>query len=188
MGQVGVFSRGQILAAGELALYSDGGSGWGMAASAMAPMWDTWNQQAKRSAAGPSAHAHYLPAPSGHLDQCFSPGVLLEPEDSYLGCKQLSLWLIQPHVPPAISLVLPPDPPPPRPRKTFSSLGKYYSQCISSTNPLTTAFQSYCKASKVPQQRISEHRGQEEFLVISASLPAKNLPEAMSMEKATCLD
>lgn len=141
-----------------------------------------------RSAAGPSAHAHYLPAPSGHLDQCFSPGVLLEPEDSYLGCKQLSLWLIQPHVPPAISLVLPPDPPPPRPRKTFSSLGKYYSQCISSTNPLTTAFQSYCKASKVPQQRISEHRGQEEFLVISASLPAKNLPEAMSMEKATCLD
>ena len=119
MGQVGVFSRGQILAAGELALYSDGGSGWGMAASATAPMWDTWNQQAKRSAAGPSAHAHYLPAPSGHLYQCFSPGVLLEPEDSYLGCKQLSLWLIQPHVPPAISLVLPPDPPPPRHGKPF---------------------------------------------------------------------
>lgn len=74
MGQVGVFSRGQILAAGELALYSDGGSGWGMAASATAPMWDTWNQQAKRSAAGPSAHAHYLPAPSGHLRPVLLPG------------------------------------------------------------------------------------------------------------------
>ena len=186
MDQVGVFSRGQVLAVGELALYSDGGSGWCIAASTMAPMRDGWNQQAKRTAAGPSTHVHYLPAPSGPLDQCFSLGVLLEPKDSCLGCEQLSLQLIQPHAPPAISLVLPPDPPPPRPQKTSSSLEKSYSHCISSTNPLTTAFQSYCKASKVPQQRISEHRGQKEFLVISASLPAKNLPETMNMEKATC--
>lgn len=173
-------------AAGKLALYSDGGPGWYMAASTVAPMWDRWNRQATRYAAGPPAHAQLSPCSQWAFGSVLLSGGSAGARGHCLGCGQLSLWLIQPHVPPTISLVLPPDPPPPRPQKTFSSLGKSYSHCISSTNPLTTAFQSYYKASKMPQQRISEHRSQKEFMVISASLPAKTLPETMSMEKATC--
>ena len=104
MGQVGVFSRGQVLTAGELALYSDGGSGWCVAASTMAPMWDRWNRQATRCTAGPPTHAHYVPAPSGHLGQCFSLGVLLEPEDSCLGCGQHSYSLM--FLPPSLLFCL----------------------------------------------------------------------------------
>ena len=117
-----------------------------------------------------------------------SLGVLLEPEDSCLGCGQLALWLMQPNIPPPSLLFSLPDPAPPRPQEPFSNLGKSYYLCIgiSSTGPLTTAFQPLCKASKVPQQRHSEHKGQKESLVISASLPATSLLETRSMEAATC--
>lgn len=151
-----------------------------MAASTMAPMWDRWNRQATRCAAGPPTHAHYVPAPSGHLGQCFSLGVLLEPEDSCLGCGQRSYSLM--FLPPSLSFCLLTHHHQGH-RKLFLVWGNptpivfFLFLFFSSTNPLTTAFQSYCKASKFPQQRISEYTEVKKnfWLFLLPSLPEISL-------------
>lgn len=76
-----------------------------------------------------------------------------------------------------------PGPPPLTPQKPFP-VSRYLPTTL--FLPLITTSQPLCETPKVLKQRILEHIGKKELLVISASLPSTNLPETMNTEIATC--
>lgn len=76
-----------------------------------------------------------------------------------------------------------PGPPPLTPQKPFPVLRNLPTTLFL---PLITTSRPLCNTSKVLKQRLLEHIGKKELLVISASLPSTNLPETINTEIAPC--